>query len=141
MTEQWVGFRSSPKRKPGVQVAVSGEWPVAVDLPAAVGIFTRPQGLAAWLGEVVKLDVRRGGKSRVSYEGVESGFTYAVYDLPRRFILVTERFGEVDAKIKHKQTPVMMQVAISRWVPLDEDAEVARGELQTALAQIEQASR
>jgi hypothetical protein len=104
MTDNWVGFRPSPKRDESRPTA-SQKFEVSSPLliPKVLKLLTSQQGVESWLVSFTKFDARLGAKLKFTLDNENYGGTYARIDIPKRVILLTEYHGELDFRLTEKK--------------------------------------
>ncbi len=102
MTDNFVGFAQSPKADPNRQVEQqSFEFESSVELRHAIQLISPETGLSSWLGKLAKFDFRQGAKLR--YGDSAHGATFALIQIPKRFVLIAETLGEVDLRFRERK--------------------------------------
>lgn len=113
MTDNFVGFAQSPKPDPLREVQTANfEFESKGDIRLAIQLLSTEAGLSSWLGKLAKFDFRQGAKLRYSDE--LHGATFALIQIPKRFVVVAETLGEVDIKIKEQKSGYSLSLTIKR---------------------------
>lgn len=102
MTDNFVGFAQSPKADPTRKLEQQVfEFESSGEIKLAIQLLSTEAGLSSWLGKLVKFDFRQGAKLR--YGEQSHGATFALIQVPKRFVLIAETLGEVDLRfLEHK---------------------------------------
>lgn len=132
MSENFVGFASSPKQPAGSellqeQFALSSN----IDPAKIFQLFTTEQGLGSWLGNIQKYDLRQGGRIKFTAEDRLLGASFTSINIPRQIVLVCENLGELDFQFKVTRSGTEVNLKISRSA-LPEELENWKLELKTA---------
>jgi uncharacterized protein YndB with AHSA1/START domain len=98
----FVGFRPMGKKPKGF---LRAEHRVRFDISAPVSrVFTAlvtRETISAILDETVRFDPRHGGKLRFISTGDDGyGGTYSLIQVPKRVVIITERHGELDFRLR-----------------------------------------
>ncbi len=113
MTDNFVGFAQSPKPDPLREVQTANfEFESKGDIRLAIQLLSTEAGLSSWLGKLAKFDFRQGAKLRYSDE--LHGATFALIQIPKRFVVVAETLGEVDIKIKEQKSGYSLSLTVKR---------------------------
>lgn len=113
MTDNFVGFAQSPKPDPLREVQTANfEFESKGDIRLAIQLLSTEAGLSSWLGKLAKFDFRQGAKLRYSDE--LHGATFALIQIPKRFVVVAETLGEVDIKIKEQKFGYSLSLTVKR---------------------------
>jgi hypothetical protein len=119
MTDNFVGFAQSPKPDPLREVQTANfEFESKGDIRLAIQLLSTEAGLSSWLGKLAKFDFRQGAKLRYSDE--MHGATFALIQIPKRFVVVAETLGEVDIKIKEQKSGYLLSLSVKRALLSDE---------------------
>jgi hypothetical protein len=119
MTDNFVGFAQSPKPDPLREVQTANfEFESKGDIRLAIQLLSTEAGLSSWLGKLAKFDFRQGAKLRYSDE--LHGATFALIQIPKRFVVVAETLGEVDIKIKEQKSGYLLSLSVKRALLSDE---------------------
>ena len=119
MTDNFVGFAQSPKPDPLREVQTANfEFESKGDIRIAIQLLSTEAGLSSWLGKLAKFDFRQGAKLRYSDE--LHGATFALIQIPKRFVVVAETLGEVDIKIKEQKSGYSLSLTVKRALLSDE---------------------
>ena len=122
MTDNFVGFAQSPKPDPLREVQTANfEFESKGDIRLAIQLLSTEAGLSSWLGKLAKFDFRQGAKLRYSDES--HGATFALIQIPKRFVVVAETLGEVDIKIKEQKSGYLLSLSVKRAL-LPEELEI-----------------
>lgn len=145
MSDDWfVGFRPHLKRPKNLQRA---EHRVRVDIPAPLSnvfsaLITR-EAVSSILDETVRFDARHGGKLRFLSKGDDGyGGTYSLIQVPKRVIIITERHGELDFRLRDGGSKTPLELRATRMsAPEETEAWVAlvdqvAGKLATFVAEV-----
>lgn len=82
------------------KVVITREVKVRNDLAHVASFMTGAPQLGSWLSPVKSVDAWHGGRIEFRAEpGFEHGGEYKTFDAPNHFVLNTEKFGEIDARI------------------------------------------
>lgn len=125
MSDWFVGFRPMLK-KPGGTATQKFSHVLNVSAPASTvfTVLTSRDGIDALLDETVRFDARQGGKLRFLSAGDDGyGGTYSRIQVGRRVILLTERHGELDFRLKEKGAATEITLKVSRLCSPDEVTE------------------
>lgn len=113
MTDSFVGFAQSPKPDPNRKVeSVSYDFESTGEIKFAIQLLSTEAGLASWLGKLAKFDFRQGAKLRYSEES--HGATFALIQIPKRFVVIAETLGEVDVRIREKKQGYQLSLSIKK---------------------------
>ncbi len=119
MTDNFVGFAQSPKPDPLREVQTANfEFESKGDIRLAIQLLSTEAGLSSWLGKLAKFDFSQGAKLRYSDE--LHGATFALIQIPKRFVVVAETLGEVDIKIKEQKSGYSLSLTVKRALLSDE---------------------
>jgi hypothetical protein len=113
MTDNFVGFAQSPKLDPLREVvAKTIEFSASSEIKLAIQLISTEAGLSSWLGKLAKFDFRQGAKLKYGEEG--HGATFALIQIPKRFVVVAETLGEVDFRFKEQKTSYQLSISVKR---------------------------
>ncbi len=113
MTDSFVGFAQSPKPDPNRKVeSLEFEFESAGDIKFAIQLLSTEAGLSSWLGKLAKFDFRQGAKLR--YTDELHGATFALIQVPKRFVVMAETLGEVDVRIREKKQGYQLSLSIKK---------------------------
>ena len=113
MTDSFVGFAQSPKPDPNRKVeTLSFEFDSSAEIKLAIQLLSTEAGLASWLGKLAKFDFRQGAKLR--YGDESHGATFALIQIPKRFVVIAETLGEVDIRIREKKQGYQLSLSIKK---------------------------
>lgn len=119
MSENFVGFAQSPKPDPLRQVeTVSFEFESRGEIKSAIQLISTEAGLSSWLGKLAKFDFRQGAK--LKYGEQAHGATFALIQIPKRFVIVAETLGEVDIKFREQKSGYQVLVSVKRALLAEE---------------------
>ena len=91
--------------------------------------LTSREGIDALIDETVRFDARQGGKLRFISAGDDGyGGTYSRIQVGKRVIILTERHGELDFRLREKGSSTEITLRASRLSTPEERAEW-RGEV------------
>ena len=125
MSDWFVGFRPMLKRPGGTEAhKVSHVVEVGLPVSAMFTQLTSREGIDALLDETVRFDARQGGKLRFLSAGDDGyGGTYSRIQVGKRVILLTERHGELDFRLREKGTVTEVTLRASRLSTPEETAQ------------------
>lgn len=113
MTDNFVGFAQSPKLDPLREVvAKTIEFSSSSDIKFAIQLISTEAGLSSWLGKLAKFDFRQGAKLKYGEEG--HGATFALIQIPKRFVVVAETLGEVDIRFREQKTSYQLSITVKK---------------------------
>ena len=113
MTDSFVGFAQSPKPDPNRKVeSVSYDFESTGEIKFAIQLLSTEAGLVSWLGKLAKFDFRQGAKLRYSEES--HGATFALIQIPKRFVVIAETLGEVDVRIREQKQGYQLSLSIKK---------------------------
>ena len=113
MTDNFVGFAQSPKPDPLREViSKSMDFASSSEIKFAIQLISTEAGLSSWLGKLAKFDFRQGAKLKYGEEGF--GATFALIQIPKRFVVVAETLGEVDIRFREKKTGYELTIAVKK---------------------------
>jgi hypothetical protein len=113
MTDNFVGFAQSPKPDPLRQVqSASFDFESQGEIKAAIQLISTEAGLSSWLGKLAKFDFRQGAK--LKYGEQAHGATFALIQIPKRFVIVAETLGEIDIKFREQKSGYQLSVSVKR---------------------------
>lgn len=113
MTDNFVGFAQSPKPDPNRRVeSLSYEFQSAGEIKLAIQLLSTEAGLSSWLGKLAKFDFRQGAKLR--YGDASHGATFALIQVPKRFVVIAETLGEIDVRIREQKTGYQLSLGIKK---------------------------
>jgi len=113
MTDNFVGFAQSPKPDPFRQVqSASFDFESQGEIKAAIQLISTEAGLSSWLGKLAKFDFRQGAK--LKYGEQAHGATFALIQIPKRFVIVAETLGEIDIKFREQKSGYQLSVTVKR---------------------------
>lgn len=129
MSDDWfVGFRPHLKRPKNLRRV---EHRVRADVSAPLSsVFTAlitREAVSSVLDETVRFDARHGGKLRFLSKGDDGyGGTYSLIQVPKRVIIVTERHGELDFRLRDGGSNTPLELRATRMsAPEETEAWVA----------------
>lgn len=139
MSDWFVGFRPMLKQ-PGGTATQKFSHALDVSSPASTvfTVLTSRDGIDALLDETVRFDARQGGKLRFLSAGDDGyGGTYSRIQVGKRVILLTERHGELDFRLKEKGAATEITLKASRLCSPDEVTEwsASMGTISTRLGE------
>ncbi len=122
MSDNFVGFAQSPKADPNRQLEIlSFEFQSTKDIKQAIQLLSTESGLSSWLGKLAKFDFRQGAKLRYGDEA--HGATFALIQIPKRFVLIAEPLGEVDLRFREQKSGYQLSLTVKRaLLPQEYDA-------------------
>lgn len=113
MTDNFVGFAQSPKLDPLREVvAKTMEFSSNSEIKFAIQLISTEAGLSSWLGKLAKFDFRQGAKLKYGEEG--HGATFALIQIPKRFVVVAETLGEVDIRFREQKASYQLSITVKR---------------------------
>jgi hypothetical protein len=113
MTDNFVGFAQSPKLDPQREVvSKTMEFSSHSEIKFAIQLISTEAGLSSWLGKLAKFDFRQGAKLKYGEEG--HGATFALIQIPKRFVVVAETFGEVDIRFRVQKTSYQLSITVKK---------------------------
>jgi hypothetical protein len=113
MTDNFVGFAQSPKLDPQREVvSKTMEFSSHSEIKFAIQLISTEAGLSSWLGKLAKFDFRQGAKLKYGEEG--HGATFALIQIPKRFVVVAETLGEVDIRFREQKTSYQLSVTVKK---------------------------
>lgn len=125
MSDWFVGFRPMLKRPGGTDThKMSHVIDAALPVSAMFTQLTSREGIDALIDETVRFDARQGGKLRFISAGDDGyGGTYSRIQVGKRVILLTERHGELDFRLREKGSSTEITLRASRLSTQEETAE------------------
>lgn len=122
MSDNFVGFAQSPKADPNRQLeTLSFEFQSKKDIKQAIQLLSTESGLSSWLGKLAKFDFRQGAKLRYGDEA--HGATFALIQIPKRFVVIAETLGEVDLRFREQKSGYQLSLSVKRaLLPQEYDA-------------------
>lgn len=94
---------------------IAREVKVKKDLNEVVAFMTGAAQLGSWLSPVKSVQAEVGGRIEFRAEqGFEHGGTYQLLDLPHQVILVTDKFGTIDAKFESLGSTTVVNLSFSK---------------------------
>jgi hypothetical protein len=113
VSDNFVGFAQSPKVDPNRQLeTLSFEFQSKKDIKQAIQLLSTESGLSSWLGKLAKFDFRQGAKLRYGDEA--HGATFALIQIPKRFVLIAETLGEVDLRFREQKSGYQLSLTVKR---------------------------
>jgi hypothetical protein len=113
MSDNFVGFAQSPKLDPLRDVvSKTMEFSASSDIKFAIQLISTEAGLSSWLGKLAKFDFRQGAKLKYGEEG--NGATFALIQIPKRFVVVAETLGEVDLRFKEQKASYQLTITVKK---------------------------
>jgi hypothetical protein len=113
MTDNFVGFAQSPKLDPQREVvSKTMEFSSHSEIKFAIQLISTEAGLSSWLGKLAKFDFRQGAKLKYGEEG--HGATFALIQIPKRFVVVAETLGEVDIRFREQKTSYELSITVKK---------------------------
>lgn len=113
MTDNFVGFAQSPKLDPQREVvSKTMEFSSHSEIKFAIQLISTEAGLSNWLGKLAKFDFRQGAKLKYGEEG--HGATFALIQIPKRFVVVAETLGEVDIRFREQKTSYELSITVKK---------------------------
>lgn len=137
MSDWFVGFRPMLKKPGGTDPhKVSHVVGVSHPVSAMFTLLTSRAGIDALIDETVRFDARQGGKLRFISAGDDGyGGTYSRIQVGKRVILLTERHGELDFRLREKGSSTEVTLRASRLSTPEETAEW-RGAIEAIAARL-----
>lgn len=125
MSDWFVGFRPSPKSPQNLSRHVySLETLTTVPVSLLFSRLTQREGIDVVIDETVRFDARHGGKLRFLSAGEEGyGGTYSRIDVPKRVILLTEKYGEIDVRLREKGPSTLVSLRATKLAAAAEEAQ------------------
>ena len=122
MSDWFVGFRPMLKKPAGtVTQRASHVFEVSVPASEVFTLLTSRDGIDVLLDETLRYDARQGGKLRFLSSGDDGyGGTYSRIQVGKRVILLTERHGELDFRLKEKGAATEITLKASRLCSTEE---------------------
>jgi hypothetical protein len=113
MTDNFVGFAQSPKLDPQREVvSKTMAFSSHSEIKFAIQLISTEAGLSSWLGKLAKYDFRQGAKLKYGEEG--HGATFALIQIPKRFVVVAETLGEVDIRFREQKTSYELSITVKK---------------------------
>ena len=113
MTDNFVGFAQSPKLDPQREVVSKTlEFSSNSEIKFAIQLISTEAGLSSWLGKLAKFDFRQGAKLKYGEEG--HGATFALIQIPKRFVVVAETLGEVDIRFREQKASYQLSITVKK---------------------------
>jgi hypothetical protein len=113
MTDNFVGFAQSPKLDPQREVvSKTMEFSSQSEIKFAIQLISTEAGLSSWLGKLAKFDFRQGAKLKYGEEG--HGATFALIQIPKRFVVVAGTLGEVDIRFREQKTGYQLTITVKK---------------------------
>jgi len=113
MTDNFVGFAQSPKLDPQREVVSKTlEFSSNSEIKFAIQLISTEAGLSSWLGKLAKFDFRQGAKLKYGEEG--HGATFALIQIPKRFVVVAETLGEVDIRFREQKAGYQLSITVKK---------------------------
>jgi hypothetical protein len=113
VTDSFVGFAQSPKPDPLREVvSKSMEFASSSEIKLAIQLISTEAGLSSWLGNIAKFDFRQGAKLKYGEAGL--GATFALIQIPKRFVVVAESLGEVDIRFRENKAGYQLTIAVKK---------------------------
>lgn len=113
MTDNFVGFAQSPKLDPLREVVTKTiDFSSHSEIKFAIQLISTEAGLSSWLGKLAKFDFRQGAKLKYGEEG--HGATFALIQIPKRFVVVAETLGEVDLRFKEQKASYELSITVKK---------------------------
>lgn len=107
-------------------VVISRELKVAKPLAHVAGFMTGAPQLGSWLSPVKSVDPRVGGRIDFRAEsGFEHGGSYLDFDLPNRAVLLTDKFGEIDASFTEADGKTLVNLKFTKSGDADYEKVIA----------------
>jgi hypothetical protein len=104
------------------------------EIKLAIQLISTEAGLSSWLGKLAKFDFRQGAKLKYGEEG--HGATFALIQIPKRFVVVAETLGEVDFRFKEQKASYQLNISVRKALLASE-----REEWEQDVAKLEQVFR
>jgi hypothetical protein len=119
MTDNFVGFAQSPKLDPSREVmSQTLDFASSSEIKFAIQLISTEAGLSSWLGKLAKFDFRQGAKLKYGEEGF--GATFALIQVPKRFVIVAETLGEVDVRFREKKNGYDLTITVKKALLVSE---------------------
>ena len=113
MTDNFVGFAQSPKLDPLREVVTKTiDFSSHSEIKFAIQLISTEAGLSSWLGKLAKFDFLQGAKLKYGDEG--HGATFALIQIPKRFVVVAETLGEVDFRFKEQKASYQLTISVKK---------------------------
>jgi uncharacterized protein YndB with AHSA1/START domain len=94
---------------------ITREVKVKKPITEVAAFMTGAAQLGSWLSPVKSVDARIGGRIEFRAEiGFEHGGEYLVLDEPKRAVLLTDKFGEIDAEFEETDSITIAKLKFSK---------------------------
>ena len=136
MGRNWIGFQPVSKPIDGDRIVVQETFVPVLPVSDLLQFLTTADGLSAWLAPVLRFSSRRGGD--IDFADGSGAFTgtFSLLEIPNRITLITDRHGEIDARIRAGSNPVTCTVAVTCVAPRGDESDAARLRSETLLQQL-----
>lgn len=94
---------------------ITRELKVKKPIAEVAAFMTGAPQLGSWLSPVKSVSSEIGGRIEFRAEvGFEHGGEYLVFESPSRFVLLTDKFGEIDAAFEQTEEATLVKLKFSK---------------------------
>ena len=94
---------------------ITRELKVKKPIAEVAAFMTGAPQLGSWLSPVKSVSAEAGGRIEFRAEvGFEHGGEYLVFESPSRFVLLTDKFGEIDAAFEQAEEATLVKLKFSK---------------------------
>jgi hypothetical protein len=94
---------------------ITRELKVKKPIAEVAAFMTGTPQLGSWLSPVKSVSAEIGGRIEFrAEEGFEHGGEYLVFDSPSHFVLLTDKFGEIDAAFEQAEEVTLVKLKFSK---------------------------
>lgn len=94
---------------------ITRELKVKKPIAEVAAFMTGAPQLGSWLSPVKSVSSEIGGRIEFRAEvGFEHGGEYLVFESPSRFVLLTDKFGEIDAAFEQAEEATLVKLKFSK---------------------------
>lgn len=96
-------------------VVIAREVKVKKAIGDVAAFFTGAPQLGSWLSPIKSVDASLGGRIEFRAEvGFEHGGSYKVLDTPEHFVIDTEKFGIIDARLEQIESTTVVKFTFTK---------------------------
>lgn len=94
---------------------ITRELKIKKPIAEAAAFMTGAPQLGSWLSPVKSVSAQAGGRIEFRAEvGFEHGGEYLLFESPSRFVLLTDKFGEIDAAFEQAEEATLVKLKFSK---------------------------
>jgi uncharacterized protein YndB with AHSA1/START domain len=107
-------------------IVITREVKVKKPIAEVAAFMTGAAQLGSWLSPVKSVAAELGGRIEFRAEpGFEHGGTYTTFDSPQRFVIMTDKFGQIAAEFEAAESVTLAKLSFSKSGDLDFEKVIA----------------